>query len=51
MKIKSVFNSVQGTCGYRPGPGDVGQQNHHQWSEELPQVSLPRQLCVLSCQE
>lgn len=49
---QSVFsNSLQGTCGYGPGPRDVGQQNHHQWSEELPQVSSPRQLCVLRCQE
>lgn len=45
-KIKCVSNSIQGTCGYGPGSRDVGQQNYHQRSEELPQVSSPHKLCV-----
>lgn len=41
--IKNIvfFNSQQGSGGHGPGSGDVGQQNHHQRSEELPQVSSP----------
>lgn len=46
-----VFISFQSTCGFRAGSWDVGQQNHHQRFEELPQVSLPHQLHVLNCQE
>lgn len=45
------LNSIQGTSGYGPGPRHMGQQNHHQWSEELPQVSSPHRLCIFSSQE
>lgn len=48
LKIKYVSTSIKGISGYGPGSRDMGQQNHHQRSEKLPQVSLPHQLCIFA---
>lgn len=52
LTLYDASDSIKGTCGYGPGSRDVGQQNHHQRLEELPQVSsLSQQLHVFHCQE